>query len=341
MATSDWQNLITDVPGILVGNAEDHTVKTGSTVLLADKPMVASVAILGGAPGTRDIALLEPHQTVDQIDALVLSGGSAFGLDATSGVQSFLRRQGKGFQVYDQHIPIVPTAILFDMVNGGNKDWGDPPPYRNLGYQAAQNAGKTFAIGTAGAGVGALTADLKGGLGSASAFTSSGTAVGALVAINPLGRVTQGMSPHFWAAPFERNGEFGAKGIPSSPPKQWSEPVTKFSLSQSDPSNQSNTTIAIIATDLILSKAEAKRIAIAAHDGISRAIYPSHTPYDGDLVFVTSTGRRQAENKAAELLELGVIAANTLTRAIARGVYEATPQPNDLLPTWQQNYAHL
>ena len=193
------ENLITDVPGLRVGNAHDAALASGVTALIFDAPAVASIAICGGAPGTRDCALLEPEMTVERIDALALSGGSAFALDAPGGVMAFLRGQGRGFAVGSARVPIVPGAILFDLLNGGSKHWARQPPYWELGFAAAQNAALSFDLGTAGAGYGATTANLKGGLGSASAVTANGYTVGALAAVNALGQATVGEGPHFWA----------------------------------------------------------------------------------------------------------------------------------------------
>ncbi|MEP7241920.1 MAG: P1 family peptidase, partial [Devosia sp.] len=205
------RNLITDVAGLRVGNAEDHRIKTGTTVLVGDKPFRASVDVMGGSPGTRETDLLSPEKLVDGIDALVLSGGSAYGLDAASGVSDALRAMGRGFVYADLTIPIGPAAILFDLAGGGDKNW-PANPYRDLGARALAAASETFALGTAGAGVGATTAGLKGGLGSASLLLPSGHIVGALVGANATGSVTVGDSPHFWAAPFEVGDEFGGRG---------------------------------------------------------------------------------------------------------------------------------
>ena len=175
------KNLITDIPGLLVGNAQDDTLKSGVTVLTADEPFAASVHVMGGAPGTRETDLLAPDKTVDKVDALVLSGGSAYGLDACSGVVDGLRAAGRGFAVGPAIIPLVPGAILFDLLNGGSKDWVENP-YRALGRAAYDGATHDFRMGTIGAGTGALTAMIKGGLGSASLILDSGITVGALVA---------------------------------------------------------------------------------------------------------------------------------------------------------------
>ncbi len=325
------RNLITDVEGLSVGNASDDKIKSGSTVILCDVPATAAVQILGGAPGTRETDLLEPHNTVEAINALVLSGGSAFGLDAASGVQAALREKGIGFEVGTQRIPIVPAAILFDMLNGGDKDWGRFPPYRELGYAAVQSASRDFGLGTIGAGTGATVTGLKGGLGSASSLLESGTTIGALVAVNALGSVTVGKSRHFWAAPFEIGDEFGGLGLPHPLPADAAEVRTKFS----DAAIGANTTIGVIATDLILTTVQAKRLAIAAHDGFARAIWPAHTPFDGDLVFALATGTSGRTPEIAEFIDLCAAAASTMARAIARGVYAATPADKDPFPIWK------
>ena len=325
------RNLITDVTGLLVGNTQDDRLKSGVTAVLCDPPAVAAVQVLGGSPGTRETDLLEPHNTVDTVNAIVLSGGSAFGLDAASGVQAALRERGVGFAVRDMHIPIVPAAILFDLHNGGDKDWGRYPPYRELGYAAVAAATLDFAIGTYGAGAGALTAGLKGGLGSASTILANGVTVGALVAVNPTGSVTVGETAHFWAAPFELDGEFGGLGFPSPFPPDAQRVKLKFRDAMSA---IQNTTIAVIATDAVLTAAGAKRLAIAAHDGFTRAIWPAHTEVDGDLVFALATGASGIAVRPEEAIDLGAAAGATMARAIARGVYAATPSANDFMPVW-------
>ena len=323
------KNLITDVIGLRVGNAENTEIKTGTTVLLGDDPFTASVHVMGGAPGTRETDLLAPDKTVDQIDALVLSGGSAFGLDACSGVTDGLRDRGRGFAIGSIRVPIVPGAIIFDLINGGSKDWGRNP-YYDLGRSALDASAEDFAIGSVGAGTGALTATVKGGLGSASMILETGYSVGALVVANPLGRVTTSDNRHFWAAPFEIGDEFGARGICRSPMSLDRQTSPKERAMQLADTAMSNTTIAIVATDAPLSKAQCHRLAVNAHDGMSRAIVPSHTPLDGDLVFGVATGRGHTDH--ATCRDLGFAAAICLSRAIARGVYAATPHKNDLLP---------
>ncbi|MEJ6393680.1 P1 family peptidase [Gymnodinialimonas sp. 2305UL16-5] len=327
MITPGPRNLITDVAGLRVGQAQDDRIKTGVSVVVGDAPFTAAVHVMGGAPGTRETDLLAPDKTVQQVDALVLSGGSAFGLDAASGVADGLRAAGRGFPVGDQRVPIVPGAILFDLINGGDKDWADNP-YKALGRAALDAADVAFDLGSHGAGTGALVADLKGGLGSASAQAGPYT-IGALVAVNALGRVTVGDSPHFWAAPFEIAGEFGGRGMAPAFDATAIPPVKG--------GDSRNTTIAIIATDADLTQAQATRMAVAAHDGLARAIYPSHTPMDGDLVFAAATGQTPLAQESDTLL-LGHVAALCLSRAVARGVYTAKAQDNDLLPTYRDRF---
>jgi D-aminopeptidase len=323
------KNLITDVPGLRVGNAADARLASGVTALIFERPAIASIAILGGAPGVRDGALLEPDMTVDRVDALVLSGGSAFGLDAMGGVQSLLRDEGRGFEIGDVTVPIVPGAICFDLLNGGDKQWETRPPYWDLGRAAALAAGSDFDLGTAGAGFGATTANLKGGLGSASAITSSGFIVGALVAANGIGHATIGSGPHFWAAPYERGDEFGGLGWPSPLPSDALAMRVKGDI-------PANTTIAIVATDAELTKAQAKRLAVMAHDGMARALRPAHAALDGDLVFAAATARAAQGPSTRDLSEIGLCAADCLARAIARAIYVATALPfPGALPAWR------
>ncbi|WP_187971846.1 P1 family peptidase [Aquibium microcysteis] len=330
------RNLLTDVAGLRVGNAVDARIRSGVSVVLCDRPAIAAVQVLGGAPGTRETDLLEPHNAVEKVDAIVLSGGSAFGLDSASGVQAYLRERGVGVKVHDLSIPIVPAAILFDLVNGGDKDWGRYPPYRDLGYEAAEVASETFEMGSAGAGFGALTAGLKGGLGSASTVLSNGITVSALVAVNAVGSATVGDTPHFWAAPFEIGYEFGARGMPASAPADATDVALKF---RSGNAPGANTTIAVIATDAVLSKAGAKRLAMSAHDGFARAIWPAHTPADGDLVFALATGGSGVVPEGDAAIELGAAAAATMARAIARGVFAAEPAAGDFFPAWRARWA--
>lgn len=331
------KNLITDVGGLTVGNAEDRTLKSGVTVVVCDSAATAAVHVMGGAPGTRETDLLEPHNTVQAVDAVFLSGGSAFGLDAGSGVQAALREAGRGFLVGPVRVPIVPGAILFDLINGGNKDWGRYPPYRDLGFDAVRNAGRDFALGSHGAGTGALTAGLKGGLGSASTLLSNGVTIGALAAVNALGVATYGGSRHFRAAAFEIGDEFGGLGLPHPLPADASDIVTKMNLGQPW---EANTTITVIATDAVLSKAECKRLAVVAHDGFAHAIWPSHTPMDGDIVFALATGTSGKTIGVADFVTLCASAVSTMARAIARGVYSAEPDADDVMPVWHSVTGH-
>jgi L-aminopeptidase/D-esterase-like protein len=325
------RNLITDVAGIRVGNAADATLKSGVTAVVCDWPTIGGVQVLGGAPGTRETDLLDPHNLVEHVHAIVLSGGSAFGLDAASGAVAFLRESGIGFDVRGIPVPIVPAAILADLHNGGDKDWGRYPPYRELGFEAASLAAADFAIGTAGAGTGALTAGLKGGLGSASLVVPNGITVGALAAVNPSGSVTIDTTRHFWAAPWEIGDEFGGLGMPSPVP----DAARRVRLKYRDTDvARAHTTIAVIATDAVLTSAGAKRLAISAHDGFARAIWPAHTPVDGDLVFSLATGASGVSPQADQAIELYAHAASTMARAIARGVFLARAEANDTLPVW-------
>ncbi|KJZ22041.1 P1 family peptidase [Tritonibacter mobilis] len=334
------RNLITDVAGLKVGNAQDARLKSGTTVLTADQPFTAAVHVMGGAPGTRETDLLAPDKTVQAVDALVLSGGSAFGLDACSGVVDGLRAMGRGFRLGPAIVPISPGAIIFDLLNGGDKDWAQNP-YPALGRAALDNAGAEFALGSIGAGTGALTGMQKGGLGSASLVLESGHTVGALVVVNPIGSVTTPGERHFWAAPFEIDGEFGGlgpdprAGLGRSLRSRKMEAMAELA-GEAVSSEGANTTIAIVATDAVLTKAEAKRLATTAHDGMARAILPSHGPHDGDLVFAAATGAQPLNDPAVEMLALCHAGSLCLARAIARAVYKATPAEGDILPCWSE-----
>ncbi|MDQ7776360.1 MAG: P1 family peptidase [Paracoccus aminovorans] len=319
------RNLITDVAGLRVGNARDDRLRSGTTVLLGDAPLACGVNVMGGAPGTRETELLAPDKLVPGVDALVLSGGSAFGLAACDGVSDGLRALGRGFAVGPVQVPIVPGAIVFDLLNGGDKDW-DANPYPALGRAALEAAGADFGLGSEGAGTGAMTHRWKGGLGSASAVLDSGVTVGALVVVNAMGSVTLEATRQFWAAPWEIEGEFGGLGLTG--PYPTAEPAPAKRLGEA-------TTIAIVATDAALDKAGLTRLATAAQDGMARAIVPSHTPFDGDLVFAVSTGAQPLPDPALTPFQLGHAAATVLARAIARAVHEARPRPGDLQPCWR------
>jgi L-aminopeptidase/D-esterase-like protein len=326
------RNLVTDVAGVLVGQAGDDRLRSGVTVVLFEAPAVAAVDVRGGAPGTRETDLLAPERTVEAVDAIVLSGGSAFGLDAASGAMAGLADAGRGFQVGAARVPIVPAAILFDLNNGGDKEWGEEPPYRALGRAALAAAGSAFALGTAGAGTGATVAGLKGGLGSASARVGAWT-IGAIAAVNAVGAATMGETPHFWAAPFEVGAEFGALGLPQPFTPEMAAPRWKRR------STAQATTLVVVATDAALDKAACRRLAVMAQAGLARALVPVHTPLDGDVVFAAATGRVEAPVSVAELADLGASAAAVTARAIARGVYEAAPGRGAAgVPAWRERW---
>jgi L-aminopeptidase/D-esterase-like protein len=328
-------NLLTDIAGVRVGHANDAALASGVTAVIFDQPTVAAMDVRGGGPGTREGALLDLANTVERIDAIALSGGSAFGLEAGGGVQAWLVEQGRGLNVRGAVIPIVPGAICFDLLNGGNKNWGRFAPYRDLGYAAATAAATSFKLGSVGAGLGALTANLKGGLGSASAQTKDGVKVAALVVVNALGSVTVGDGPWFWAAPFEVEGEYGGRGLPET---FTPEMLTMRIKGGPAATASENTTLAVVATDAALTKTQAKRLAMIAQTGFARAIYPVHAPMDGDVLFAAATGQRPIDPLIG-LTELGMVAANVVARAIARGVHAATALPlPGALPAWQDRF---
>ncbi len=316
------KNTIADVPGIRVGSAEDLAVRTGATVVLPSVRAVAAVDVRGGGPGTRETDLLAPENLVDAVDAIVLSGGSVYGLAAADGVVASLGAQGKGFVIAPglKTAPIVPGAILFDLANGGDKDWGGEPPYRDLGRAALEAVSTDVRMGSFGAGTGAMAGGLKGGLGSASIQMPGGGVVGALSAANSYGSMIMPGTNAFWAWPWEIDGEFGG----ARPPADYAADPFDWGLAKMNPAPRGNTTIAVVATDVALTPAQAKRVAVMAQDGLSRAIRPVHTPFDGDCVFVLSTGARPLGDPAPVALTiLGAAAADCLARATARGVFEA------------------
>jgi L-aminopeptidase/D-esterase-like protein len=329
------KNLLTDIAGVRVGHADDPKLASGVTAIIFDRPAIAAIDVRGGAPGTREEPLLRPESMVETIDGIALSGGSALGLDAAGGVQAWLAEQGRGLKIHDAVIPIVPGAICFDLLNGGNKRWGRFPPYRDLGYEAAAAASDEFALGSVGGGMGATTATFKGGLGSASAKTATGVSVAALAVVNAVGSVTVGDGPWFWAAPFEVDGEYGGRGLPSA-----FTPDMLAARIKGGPAATAgeNTTIAAVVTDAILTKAQAKRLAMIAQTGMARAIYPVHAPTDGDTVFAAATCEKSID-PVFGLTELGMVAANALARAIARGVFTATALPfPGALPAWKDRF---
>jgi L-aminopeptidase/D-esterase-like protein len=329
------KNLLTDIAGVRVGHADDASVASGVTAVIFDRPAVASIDVRGGGPGTREESVLALHSTVEAIDGITLSGGSALGLDAAGGVQAFLAEHGRGFRIREAVIPIVPGAICFDLLNGGNKAWGRFPPYRDLGYAAAAAASSEFALGSVGAGMGATTANLKGGLGSASATTEDGVSVAALAVVNAVGSVTIGDGPWFWAAPFEVDGEFGGRGMPPS----FTPDMLRMRLKGGPEATPAeNTTLVVVLTDAQLTKPQTRRLAMIAQTGMARAIYPVHAPLDGDVVFAAATGEKPIDPLFG-LTALGMVAANVVARAIARGVYLATALPfPGALPSWHDRF---
>jgi L-aminopeptidase/D-esterase-like protein len=322
------RNLITDVPGIRVGQAEDRGGISGTTVVLAEAPAVASVDVRGGAPGGRETELLAPGTLVDRIDAVVLSGGSAFGLDAAAGVMDWLVEAGRGFPVGPARVPIVPAAILFDLGFPGRQPWTSEPPYRALGRRAVAAADKDFALGNAGAGLGATAGRLKGGIGSASLFLRDGAMVGAIVAVNSWGATERPDCGRFWAADLALAGEIVRQ---PSIPDTVLDPEDFSQCGAAAPG--ANTTIAVVATNAGLDKGGCRRLAIMAQDGLARAIRPVHTPFDGDTVFALATGAGPSVDPGA-LTRLGSAAADCLARAVMRAVLAAEPLGS--IPSWRQ-----
>lgn len=319
------RNHICDVTGISVGNAVDERARTGVTVVLPETRAVAGGEVRGGGPGTRETDLLDPSCLVDAVDAVVLSGGSSWGLEAASGTAAWLGARGRGYRVGSSPLvsPIVPSAILFDLANGGDKNWGEEPPYRALGKAACEKAGEDLALGNAGAGLGAVAGTYKGGLGAASIVSESGLEVGALMAANPFGSVVMPGTDRFWAAPLELDGEFGGRGWPEAAGGLAAQhPLTG---SKAHALAGGNTTIGVVAVNADLTPAEARRIAIMAHDGMARAIRPVHAPVDGDTIFVLATGAHALgpAPRHLALSVIGALAADCVSRAVARAVYEA------------------
>jgi L-aminopeptidase/D-esterase-like protein len=318
-------NLITDISGVHVGNAHDSAAMTGVTVIRPPQRAVTAIAVAGGGTGTRETDLLAPDMLVDAVDAIVLSGGSVYGLAAADGVCAALGAEGQGYVVKAAPgvpvSPIVPAAILYDLSNGGDKTWGETPPYRDLGRQALKAAGAGFAIGRAGAGFGARAGQDRGGLGSASVVTEDAIAVGAVMAVNPLGAVRMPGTEAFWAWPFEQAGEFG--GV--RPPAGYALDLDDWGAAKAaSAAGRVNTTIGCIAVNVSLAPAEAQRVAKMALAGFARAIRPVFAPTDGDVLFCLSTGEVQAAGPRPMLLaRLGELGAACVARAIARGVWAA------------------
>lgn len=322
------RNLITDIAGLTVGHATDEAAGTGVTVLRFSDAWVAAVDVRGGGPGVRETETLAAENVVPGVHAIALSGGSVFGLGAADGVVSRLSEAGIGMRLRagGKALPIVPAAVLHDLNNPGDKDWGENPPYRALGMSAADAAGRDFALGSVGAGRGAMAGYRKGGIGSASLDCGGGLMVGALAAVNAVGSTYMPDGETFWAWPFEIDGEFGGHRPASHVAAH--DPVPDLSrlalLGKLTPGG--NTTLAAVATNARLTKAEAKRVAIMAQDGMARAIRPVHTPFDGDLVFAIASGEialPDTADRTVAIARIGSAAADTLARAIARGVHHA------------------
>jgi L-aminopeptidase/D-esterase-like protein len=331
MARAGPRNLITDVPGILVGQAEDHAAITGTTVVMAEAPVVAAVDVRGGAPGSRETELLRSGTLVDRVDAVVLSGGSAFGLDAAAGAMDALAAQGRGFAVGEARVPIVPAAILFDLNFPSRRHWTGQPPHRQLGREAVARAAKDFALGNAGAGLGAKAGQLKGGIGSASFVLRDGATVGAIVAVNAVGSVVRPDCGRLWAAEFALPGEISRQPATPATPLDHEDFSACAALLAG-----ANTTIALVATDAPLDKNACRRFAMMAQDGLARAIRPAHTPFDGDTVFALSTGTGTPV-APERLAVLGSLATDCLARAVMRAVVAAEPLGG--YPSWHQLYA--
>jgi L-aminopeptidase/D-esterase-like protein len=322
------RNLITDVAGLEVGHAVCEDAASGVTVILCPELWAAAADVRGGAPGLRETEALAPENLVRQASAVVLSGGSVLGLAAADAVTAALSARGFGLKLHPAAppAPIVPGAVLYDLGNGGDKAWGETPPYHRLGREALDACAEDFAIGAAGAGRGAMAGRAAGGLGSASLALEGGLVVGALVAVNSVGSVYMPDGETFWAWPFEIDGEFGGRrprlDLPSSTAPLG--PDTRLAA----PGGA--TTIGVVATNAALTPVECRRMAIMAQDGLARAIRPAHTPFDGDTLFslaggAVAIGEERTRNLA--LAALGSAAADCLARAIARGVWAARPAP--------------
>lgn len=314
-----------NVTGIRVAHAQNTSVKTGVTVILPDSPATCSVDVRGGGPGTREISALQDGGLIEQVHAIVLSGGSVYGLAAADGVTAWLGHQGVGYAPGPAPIPvspIVPSAILFDNANGGNKAWGLEPPFRDLAIEACENLPRQtpqthIAEGMVGAGFGATAGLYAGGLGAASEMVG-GVTVQAIIAANPVGSPFMPGTECPWAWSFEKDAEFGGK----RPPVNYiGTKAVDTKLAFLKNAGQS-TVIGALITDAALSQKQLKRLAMMGQDGIAMAVQPAHTPLDGDTLFSLSTGE-VASNSPVALAEIGAAAARCVARALMRGVYYA------------------
>ena len=341
------KNLITDVPGIQVGHAEDIKIGTGVSVITGDKPFSAAVDVRGGGPGTRETDMLSLENSIGRADAIVLSGGSAFGLDACSEVQDLLRQDNKGYKVGKAIVPLVPGAVIFDL-NLNDEPYvntiGEQSPWRLLANKAYKSANTDFLLGSFGAGCGATTATLKGGQGSSSLSqilsNDKKYTVGAIVVNNAVGNPLLNEGPHFLSANLEFGDEFGGYGVcndrydnilrakrlpPSAGQKRNFDDIS------------SNTVIGVVATDAPLTRSNLKRLAIMAHDGIARSLSPAHTPMDGDTIFSITTCQDVKEQvlENVDILTLGARTSDCVARACNRAVYEAEAIGNSK-PGWKK-----
>jgi L-aminopeptidase/D-esterase-like protein len=332
------RNAITDVPGVQVGQYErvGDGWATGSTVVLAPDGAAAAVDVRGGGPGTRETDLLDPSHLVQQVHAVLLTGGSAFGLAAADGVLNWLAERDRGFRIGTgpgEVVPIVPAAVLFDLRSGA---WRCRPD-ASFGSSACDDAGPVVRTGSVGAGTGARAGRLKGGVGTASVRTRSGAIVGAVVAVNAAGSVIDPRTGLPWAFDHEVQGEFGLR-----PP----DPAEVADADAGDEElrlDRLNTTIGVIATDAPLDKAQCRRLAVCGHDGLARAVRPAHLMVDGDTLFALSTGTRAGGSQPAAqdhglLDELCIAAADCVARAVVRGVVEATAVPGVGVPAYRDRY---
>jgi len=324
MAKPGARNSLTDIAGLSVGCAHDARVGTGVTVIVPEARAVCAIDVCGGGPGTRESDALAPESLVDAVDAIVLAGGSVYGLGAADGVAAAMGAEGKGFGFDIPGVPrspIIPAAILYDLANGGDKAWGDAPPYNALGRAAYAARGSETPLGVVGAGFGAMAGTRKGGQGSVSIVSADGVTVAALTCVNSWGSVTMPGGDCFWAWPFEIDGEFG--GVrPRADARGFD--LENWDGAKFNPQPRTNTTLCVVATDARLTPAECKRVAQMASAGMARAIRPVFAPFDGDVVFALATGAREAaEPRAFSIARIGALAADCLARAIARGIYHA------------------
>ncbi|MGX6647141.1 P1 family peptidase [Maricaulaceae bacterium MS644] len=333
MAGSARRNDLTDIAGLRVGAAQDEAAQTGVSVVLCEPAAVAAVDVRGGGACTRETDVMNPGGLVETVNAIVLSGGSVYGLAAADAVTAALGEARTGFELFETPglpvSPIVPAACLYDLANGGDKAWGREPPYRALGFAALDDARRAAPVrlGRAGAGFGASAGAHPGAIGSASWRTADGISVAALVAVNSFGSVTMpGQDDVYWAWPFEIETEFGG----ARPDSRRRFDLADWGAAKFNPGAahaRTQTTLAVVATDAALTRDEARRFAVMAQDGLARAIRPVHAPVDGDVVFALATGPHALPDpRPISLSVLGALGADCLTRAVARGVHAARRQ---------------